>query len=57
MISIGGAEGRTGGDMEENKQPFVFTGAFILSWPHAYVNTTDSVIHISCSLCLINNLI
>lgn len=56
MISVGGAEGSTGGDMEENKQPFVLTGAFILSWPHAYENKTDSVSHILC-LSLINNLI
>lgn len=55
MISVGGAEGRTGADMEENKQPFVLTGAFILSRHHAYVNKADSVIHISCSL--IKNLI
>lgn len=38
--------------MEENKQPFVFTDAFILSWPHAHVNKTESAIDISCSLCL-----
>lgn len=42
--------------MDENKQPFVLTGAFTLSLHHAYVNKTDSIISM-LSMSLINNLI
>lgn len=46
---------RTGGDMEENKQPSVLTGSWHLMY--AYVNKADPVLQFSWSLSLINNLI